>query len=133
MSQSFSEDQIKQNFAQAFSIYPDKPVKVGDNWNKNLDKDMNQIKMSQNLTFTVKEINSSEVVLELAGKIASSMGKDSTMPAMKMDLSGDEKGTMQMDRNTGLIRQGNIDMDMKMSAMGKPMTMKVKTVIESKE
>ena len=133
MSESFSEDQIKQSFAQAFSIYPDKPVKVGDSWNKNLDRDMSQVKMSQNLTFTVKEINSSAVVLELTGKIASSMGKDSTAPAMKMDLSGDEKGTMQMDRNTGMISQGDIDMDMKMSAMGKPMTMKVKTTIVSKE
>ena len=133
MEQSFNEDQIKQSFAQGFYIYPDKALKVGDSWNKNFDKDMNNIKMNQDVTFTVKDINSSTVVLELSGKLKSSSvpGQDSVK--IKMELSGDEKGTMEMDRATGMIRQGNIDMDMKMSAMGNPMTMKVKTVIEAKE
>ena len=88
-------------------------------------------KMTQNLTFTVKEINADAVVLDLSGKISTSMSKDSS--GIKMDISGDEKGTMQMDRTTGMIKQGAIDMDMKMSAMGKPMTMKVKTIIEGKQ
>ncbi len=132
MAQSFNEEQIKQGFAQGFYIYPDKPVKVGDSWHKNFDKAMNNLQMNQDMTFTVKEINSSAVVLELSGKISSSAGKDSAV-AIKMDLSGDEKGTMEMSRTTGMVTNGNIDMNMKMSARGTPMTMKVKTIIEGKE
>jgi hypothetical protein len=32
MESSFNEDQIKQGFEQGFSVFPDKPVKVGDSW-----------------------------------------------------------------------------------------------------
>lgn len=132
MKESFNEEQIKQSFAQGFYIYPDKPVKVGDSWKKSFDKTMNNMNMNQDLKFTVKEVTDNSIVLELDGIITSSVNADST-GRPKIDISGDEKGTMEMLRSSGMIQKGNIDMNMKMSSMGNPMTMKVKTNIESKE
>ena len=132
MKESFNEEQIRQSFAQGFYIYPDKPVKVGDSWKKSFDKTMNNMKMNQDLKYTVKEITDNGIILELDGIISSSVNTDSTA-APKIDISGDEKGTMEMNRATGLIQKGTIDMNMKMSAAGNPMTMKVKTIIEGKE
>jgi len=131
MSQSFSEDQMKQTFSQGFSVFPDKPVKVGDSWKKNLTKNASGIAMQQEVTYTVKEINANNVVLSLSGDITSS--KSETASATKIDdMSGDLKGTMEMDRSSGMIHAGNMDMNMKVKAMGQSMDMKMKIIIEGK-
>lgn len=132
MTESFNEDQVKQGFAQGFSIYPEKPVKVGDSWTKNVDKTMNSMKMKQEIKYTVKEIKDNNVLLDMTGIITSAMASDSTS-AVKLDMSGDEKGSMELLRSTGLVSKANIDMTMKMTAAGHPMNMKVKVTLEGKE
>ena len=129
MSQSFSEEQMKQTFSQGFSVFPDKPVKVGDSWKKNVSKNTSGIAMNQEVTYTVKEITDKAVVLSLSGVIKSS--KDENAASAKIDdMSGDLKGTMEMDRASGMIHSGNMDMDMKVKAMGQSMNMKMKITIE---
>ncbi len=132
MAQSFNEDQLKQSFGQAFSIYPDKPVKVGDSWTKNFDQTVNNMKMSQDIKYTVKEIRDNSVILDLDGTIKSSASNDSTS-TVKVDINGDEKGSMEFLRATGMISHGNIDMNMKATTMGMPMNMKMKITFEGTE
>ena len=131
MNQSFSEEQMKQTFSQGFSVFPDKPVKVGDSWKKNITKNTSGIAMNQEVTYTVKEITANAVMLSLSGDIKSSKA-ESGEAAKIDDMSGDLKGTMEMDRTTGMIHTGNMDMDMKVKAMGQSMNMKMKITIEGK-
>lgn len=133
MEQSFSEDQIKQSFGQGFGFYPDKPVKVGDSWNKTLERDMSNMKMNIETKYTVKEIKDAVVILETKGVIKAN-GSDSVTVA-KMDMSGDMKGIMEIDRSSGMAQKGNMDMDIKITipGMSKPMAMKANITIEGKK
>ena len=133
MGQSFNEDQIKQSFAQGFSVYPDKPVKVGDSWTKNMDKTVSNMKMLQEIKYTVKEIKDNSVLLDMAGTLKSATASDTAATMVKMDMSGDEKGTLEIQRSTGMVSHGNIDMTMKMNTAGHPMNMKMKITMEGKE
>jgi len=132
MSQSFSEDQMKQTFSQGFSVFPDKPVKVGDSWKKNVSKTTSGIAMNQEVTYTVKEINANSVMLSLSGDIKSSKDESGATAAKIEDMSGDLKGTMELDRTSGMVHAGNMDMNMKVKAMGQNMDMKMKITIEGK-
>ena len=131
MSQSFSEGQMKETFSQGFSVFPDKPVKLGDSWKRNVTKSTSGIAMNQEVTYTVKEINANTVVLSLTGDITSSKDNGATVTKID-DMSGDLKGTMEMDRSSGMIHVGNMDMNMKVKAMGQSMNMKMKIAIEGK-
>jgi hypothetical protein len=132
MASSFNDEQVKQSFTQGFGVYPEKPVKVGDSWNRNLSRDMNNMKMNVDVKYTVKEINDKSVMLDLTGTIKSASGADS-VSAVKVDMTGDQKGTMEILRSSGLTKQGNIDMNMKMTAMGNPINVKANITIEGKE
>lgn len=133
MEQSFSEDQIKQSFSQGFSIYPENPVKVGDSWNKTMSRNVNNMKMDIDVKYTVKDIKADAVILNMEGKIKGNGETGSS--AMKMDISGSQKGTMEIELTSGMPKTGNIDMDMKIAAgqMPKPMDMKMTIVIDGKQ
>lgn len=134
MQQSFSDDQIKQSFQQGFGFYPDKPVKVGDTWNKDMDRNMNNMAMKVNSKYSVKEVTDNSVVLEVTGTIAAA-GKDSTATTSGIDMKGNTKGTMDIDRATGLAKKGTMEMNMKITTPGlsSPMDMKATITIEGKQ
>lgn len=133
MENSFSDEQMKQAFSQGFSIYPDKPVKVGDSWNKNISRNVNNMKMDVDVKYTVKDIKADVVVLNLEGKING--GGATAAAGMKMDMSGTQKGTMEVDRTSGMPKTGNINMDIKMTSaqLPKPMDMKMMINIDGKQ
>ena len=133
MQQSFSDDQIKQSFEQGFGFYPDKPVKVGDSWTKNMTRNMNNMSMNMDSKYSVKEVNEKTVVLDITGVIKAG-GKDSSATA-GMDMKGDSKGTMEIERSTGMAKKGTMDMTIKITApgMSSPMNMKSTVIIEGKQ
>ena len=141
VSQSFNSDQVAQTFSQGFTIYPDKPVKVGDSWTKNNTMGISGMKSATNITYTVKEVKSDEVIVDLKGTIISAKeenAKDSSATATtkpQMDLKGDEVGSMTINRSTGLPSSSTINMTMKgnvdVKGMKSPMDMTAKVKIES--
>lgn len=132
----FNDQTYKQAFTN-LNIYENKPVNVGDQWNGNIS--MNTfVPMEIDLTYTVKEINPSHVVLDVAGNIKST--RDSaTINGMTVPVhvSGVQSGTYTIDRATGLISTGTIDQDIhtKMSMMGQDMDVETKgnTIIAEKQ
>ena len=139
LSQSFNKEQVKQTFAQAFNLYPDKPVKIGDSWKKEVELGMKGMSNTQDITYKVKDITSSTVVLDLKGEIKTSRGgvhPDSTATAPAMDMNGSESGTITLDRTSGMATSGDIDMTMKGSVDMKgskvPMDMKGKITLTNK-
>ena len=138
LNQSFNKEQVKQTFAQAFNLYPDKPVKIGDSWKKEVELGMKGMSNTQEITYKVKDITSSTVVLDLKGDIKSSEGahSDSTATAPAMNLNGSESGSITLDRTSGMATDGDIDMTMKGSVDMKgskvPMDMKGKIKLSNK-
>ena len=137
LSQSFNKEQLRQTFAQAFNIYPGKPVKIGDTWNKEVDLGLKGMNNKQDIVYKVKDITSTSVILDMKGTIKASGNKtDSTKVPAAMDLSGSESGTMTIDRSSGMVNSGDIDINFKgiidMKGTKMPMDMKGKIHITGK-
>jgi hypothetical protein len=93
----FSDDAAKQIFSQAFEIYPNKPVKIGDSWKSN--STIAALKQDITTTYTVKNIKGNRVFVNGQGKLKSSDGKSSGTQASKLII----------DAKTGLMIDGVFD------------------------
>lgn len=133
MQQSFSDDQVKQNFGFGFDFYPEKPVKIGDSWSKNLDRSINNMKMNMDMKYTLKDIKEKTVLIDVAGKIKTS-GNESDK-ATGVNMNGDTKGSMEIDKATGTVNHCEMEMTIKGTVPGlsQPMDMKSKITIEAKQ
>lgn len=129
LEQTMSEDKMKESFARGFNIYPDKPVKAGDQWTKSYTQDISGNKVVFDVTYTVKEIKNDVVLLDVNGTISDSKEE---IPAGGASNTGTQKGTMELSRTTGLPQKAELNMDMqvKASTSAKPMNMKMKMMME---
>jgi len=92
----FSEENIKQSFSQAFNIFPKKAVKVGDKWDREVTT-KGMIAGQFKTTYTVKEINADDVVLDMASTINVA------------EMKGTQSGTLHVDPKIGLVTDGNME------------------------
>lgn len=132
----FNEQTYKHAFTN-LDMFEDKPVNVGDKWNQKITL-TSFVPMDINLTYTVKEINPSNVVLDVTGDIKSA-SDSATINGMTIPIhiTGTQTGTYTVDRADGLISTGNVDQDIhtKMSMMGQNMDVETKgnTIITEKQ
>jgi hypothetical protein len=90
----FNDDAAKQIFSQAFEIYPNKPVKIGDSWKSN--STIAALKQDVATMYTVKNIKGNRVFVNGEGKSKSSDGKS----------SGTQTSRLILDAKTGLMIDG---------------------------
>lgn len=103
MQNQFGDDALKETMKTMFSIYPDRPVGVGDAWTATW-RMTKGFPMVLNNTWKLKQISDDEVVIDVNTKVESN--KETTliqMGGMEMsyDLSGEQTGSMVLDRKTG--------------------------------
>jgi len=122
MKDQFSEQNIKDQFAQVFYIFPNKEIKVGDTWEKSYSTGG---KMAANNTtvFTVKSIEGDHVSLTTKTKIKS---------AGEQDLEGEQSGNVLVDSKTGLMINAEFDQDITVKAQGQNVTVTGKGKIKGK-
>jgi hypothetical protein len=111
MQNQFGDAALKETMKSMFSIYPDRPVGVGDSWQAtwNMSKGFPMI---LNNTWKLKEINDTEVILDVYTKVESNKEAIlSQMGGMEMsyDLSGEQSGSMVLDRVTGWCTRSQLD------------------------
>lgn len=102
----FNEANLKQTFSQAFNIFPNKPVKQGDKWEKNINL-QGMMNADMKTTYTVKDISKNKVTLDAAST---------------MDMAGNkvnQSGTMNIDPATGLVTDATLEQNMTGSVSGK--------------
>jgi len=92
-TQQFNEQNIKEIFSQSFNIFPNKPVKVGDSWEKKV-AGSSTMPMDVTTTYTVKSIEETLVNLDAKSKMNFTGGGN---------MSGEQTGTMKVDAKTGLV------------------------------
>ena len=111
LGDQFNEQELKNQFAQVFMIFPNKSVKPGDSWKK--DYRMGG-KMPANFstTYTVKKIEAEQVTLDAKTIIGSAGGE--------MEVTGTQTGTLLVDSRNGLVTNAEFsqDMDAKMKDFG---------------
>lgn len=137
LNESLNQQQIRQAFGQVFNLYPDKPVKIGDHWKREVALGIKGMNSNQAITYTVSDITPDKVVLDLKGEIRSSTDKQLTDSTNKLPvMNGSEAGTISIDRTSGLATSGSIDLNIKgeITLQGKksPVDIKGKIIIGNK-
>lgn len=93
----FNDDAAKQLFSQAFQIYPNKKVKIGDSWKAN--STVPALKQDIATIYTVKNIKGDRMFVNGEGKLKSSDGKNSGIQTSKLIINA----------KTGLMIDGVFD------------------------
>lgn len=121
----FDENTMKQTMQMSFNFYPDKPVKPGESWNKKTTMNIQVLTMSIDSKYTLKEVKGDNAIVSVDSKITMDPGTSSEMQGMKMDMSGTQSGTMEVEIKTGQLLSGNLTQKIsgKISAGGQEMPM----------
>lgn len=99
-------EEIKESMQNIFLTFPERELGVGDSWSE--EKSLSgQVPMNLKTTYTVKEINSKNIIIDMSGSISP---QDSNTT-----IDGKTTGTMNLDRKTCWLVSGTTDMDMKVS------------------
>ncbi len=105
LSDQFNEQNIKDQFAQVFDIFPNKAVKVGDSWPKNFQTG-GRMPAKYSTNFVVRQIDGHTITLSSASKITPVDSGGS------MQLNGEQTGTLLVDANSGLVVNAEFDQNM---------------------
>lgn len=135
LSKSFGPEAMKQNLQQMALVFPDVLVGEGDTWGENYEL-AGEFGLSVETTYEVENIDAENVVLALKGKVqtAENSSIDMGMMSMEYDISGEQNGTMEISRKTGMVSKSEINQEMdgkvKASGMTIPMSIRSTTTIE---
>jgi hypothetical protein len=124
---SMSDSSLKSMLEMSFKLYPDHPVKPGDQWNIEMTNDLGGVmKMKLNNTYELIQVEKELAEIKCQSSISSEKGNTQQM---EMELSGTQEGTMQMELVTGMVR--SLKMKQKMSGRLKASNMDIPMEIES--
>ncbi len=109
----FNSEKMTQQFGNFTTVYPEKEMGVGESWTQDQSVDTG-FPMTLTTTYTVTDISDSTVELDVKSTVATSetaepienMGME-----MTYDLSGEQFGTVTIDRKTGLTIRSEIKQD----------------------
>lgn len=114
-------------------IHPASPVSVGTSWNKLAHINLMNVKLQNNLSYTLEGTSEDIAWVNVKGDI-SGLADSSDL---KMDLKGTQSGTIETDLESGLISNGNIQMEIEANIQSldliSPMKLSSETKISSRK
>jgi hypothetical protein len=130
----FSKEQANSMLGMMFQMYPDKPVKVGESWEKEIETTMAEIKMTMKGKYTLKSVKDDVANILVAGKFSGKGSMNQNGMNLDMDMDGDQNGQMNIGLKDGYLLDSDYKMDLKanMNVMGQkvPMTIKAKYMMK---
>ncbi len=125
MAKMFNDTAMKGMMQQALNIFPDKPVKPGDTWKKAVDLNLSAIAMKMDNTYKLTSVSNGIAHIDVSSVVTA--GGDIASEQMKnvqIKLSGDQKGSMDVEVATGMVADSklaqNISGDMTIGEMKIP-------------
>jgi hypothetical protein len=106
----FSEEALKENMESMLAIYPERPVKPGEQWTRKASISKG-LPMVMDNTFTLKEVGGDVATLDVKSKLTSNSEAtpiDSGPRKLTYSLSGEQTGTMKVDRATGWMKSAEM-------------------------
>ncbi|MBL7739961.1 MAG: hypothetical protein JNK14_12150 [Chitinophagaceae bacterium] len=126
LNDQFNDQSLKDQFAQVFTIFPNKEVKVGDSWEKSYSTG-GKMAAKFNTHYTVKEMEGDIITLDSKTRIEPTEDNGSGA-----NISGDQTGIIKVDTRTGLMIAGDFDQKMDIKASGVSIQMNGKGKIKGK-
>jgi uncharacterized protein DUF6263 len=136
MKQMFSNDQMNGLFGAMFQMYPDKPVRVGDTWNKEIEVSVAGVKMKMKGDYELTAVKNGVAFITLNGKYGGKGVMKTGVMELEMDIDGAQKGTYNIGIADGYLKDSDLTMDIKgtMTIMGQkvPLNMKGYILVKGK-
>jgi hypothetical protein len=126
LNDQFNENDIRNSFQTAYSIYPNKPIKVGESWTRTASV-KGKMPMMIDSKYTVKAIENGIATLGVASTF-SPLEKDGNN-----NIKGTQDGEMQVDLATGITTEARLNQQFTMESQGVPVEMKSLVTIKSKQ
>ena len=99
--QSLNEDAMKQTFEQSFKVYPDKEIKVGDSWDKDISYTAAGILNNIKNTYTLKSVVNDIALLDVVS--VSNVKPSAGNGNMEGEMIGGQKSEMSLNVKTGML------------------------------
>jgi hypothetical protein len=132
----FSKDQMSNLFGLMFSMYPNKPVKIGETWNAKTKANIASIDMMINIKYTLVGVKNGLADIDVDGIIDGKGEMKQQGMAISIAMSGSQKGMLTIKMDDGYLQNGSYKMDIKagMEMMGQkiPMTIKADYFLNNK-
>jgi FKBP-type peptidyl-prolyl cis-trans isomerase len=111
MKAQFNTESIKKMTESSAAVYPDKPVAIGESWNRNAAfAAMGSPSLAMQSTYTLKDRRDGIAIIDSEAK----MGGDANAPTVKVgmmdvknELSGEMKSSLELEEATGWIRKSD--------------------------
>jgi len=134
MKKMFSKEQIMNLWGMMFSLYPKKPVAIGDHWQAKTTTNMAGLNVTIDITYTLKSVKNGLAEIELIGKIGGK-GKMEQLP-VDLEMKGSQNGMISIKMENGYLDKANYKMDietnMDMGGQKIPMQLKGDFIMEGK-
>ncbi len=105
----YGKNMFENQMQKMFIIYPDKPIGIGDTWqDSTILKQFMPIKVVNNYKLTGINLNTAMIEGNSQVEMSTQDTLKSKIP-MKYDISGSLNSDYKIDKNTGMIIEGEID------------------------
>jgi hypothetical protein len=132
----FSKDQMNNLFGMMFSMYPNKPVKIGESWNASTKVNIANIDMRIKIKYTLAGVKNGLADIDIDGVIDGKGEMKQQGMTIGIDMSGSQKGTLTIKMDDGYLQNGsykmNVKADMEMMGQKIPMTIKADYFLNNK-
>ncbi len=123
----FSKEQLNSMMGIMFQVYPDKPVKVGESWEREALTGMAGLKMNMKNRYKLLEVKDNIATIQLRSSYKGKGKIEQTGMELEMDMDGEQKGTITIDLRTGYLKSADqtMDVDARANIMGQKIPYKV--------
>ncbi|MBI2864589.1 MAG: hypothetical protein HYX94_08530 [Chloroflexi bacterium] len=106
LKEQFGDEAMKESMQNALSIYPDKPVKIGDAWTRRITLTRGYPMVSDN-TWKLTGRKGGVASIAVSSQVES-LASSGTGGAAVFKLSGTQEGTIELEEATGWIRRSKM-------------------------
>jgi len=112
LKNQFGEKSIKKMMGQMSCVFPEKELGIGDSWKQNISM-TGPMPLNMNNTYTLKEIKKDLVVLNVESDLKPNKDPKAATQKIgnmeqKIELSGTQKGTLEINPVTGWTRKSKL-------------------------
>ena len=136
MQQQFGDESLISSMEGVMSIYPEKPVGIGDSWKKRFIMGGPMPMVLKN-KWKLKDRKNGIAHVHVESDVEPSTGGKPVkmgMISINYEISGDQEGTIQIEESTGWTIEAEIEQNMKgkVKAMGQSWPISIKGIVTLK-
>ena len=105
---AFNDSTAKTMMQQSLDVFPDHPVRPGDTWKKTSTMTVSMMNLSMDNEYKLKSVSGGTAHIDVVSKIKYGGIASPEMKNMQITMSGDQKGTMDVEIATGLMTDSKL-------------------------